>query len=88
MLCDRCVECVEYLCQSKSRKFVQYTGHTVVHTQQFSNVISYVFFKAQACSETEVVVDDDNFVFFINFVQASFLFLAPIVNHLPKLTPH
>ena len=28
-----------------------------------SDVISYLFFKAQACSETEVVVDDDNFVF-------------------------
>ena len=33
-------------------------GHTIVHTQQF-NVISYVFFTAQVCSETEVVIDDD-----------------------------
>ena len=43
--------------------FVQYKGHTIVHTQQFtlSNVISYLFFKAQACSGT-IVVDDAKIV--------------------------
>ena len=33
-----------------------------------SNVISYVFLKAQACSETEVVVVDDNFYLFIRII--------------------
>ena len=38
-----------------------------------SNVISYLFFKAQACSVTEVVVDDAKLV--QNFLPSSIMYL-------------